>query len=86
MGSNLKWDKHNKLEVARDFRQGRRKYLYSEIEDKETDMEITCGMCEEVIEVTKDLIPLLKEGILCVPCQEYTMGYLFPEMPEVVKA
>ena len=104
MSSRLKWDKHNKLEVARDFSQGRRKYLYSEIDEptetwtdlldgrqyttpkKETDMDVECGMCGDVVKVTTDLMAHLNEGVICVPCQEHTMGYLFPEMPEVVEA
>ena len=53
---------------------------------KETDMDIECGMCGDTCEVPRDLMPHLNEGIICVPCQEYTMGYLFPNMPEVVKA
>ncbi len=86
MGNRLKWDKHNKLEVARDFSQGRRKYLYSEIEEPKKETTMECGMCGEETPVTKDLLPHLNEGVICVPCQDYTMGYLFPEMPEVVKA
>jgi len=49
-------------------------------------MDIECGMCGDDIKVPKDLMAHLNEGIICVPCQEYTMGYLFPEMPEGVKA
>ena len=53
---------------------------------KETDMDIECGMCGDIVSTTKDLMPHLNEGIICVPCQEHTMGPLFPEMPEVVEA
>ena len=49
-------------------------------------MDVECGMCGEKVEVTTDLMVHLNEGVICVPCQEHTMGYLFPEMPEVVKA
>ena len=85
MGSNrLKWEKRNKIEAARDFSQSSRKYLYSEIEPKkETTME--CGMCGDETPVTKDLLPHLNEGVMCVPCQDYVL-VPFPEYSDPVPA
>ena len=55
MGSNrLKWEKRNKIEAARDFSQRTQsKYLYSDIEPKETEMT-----SEKVL---KEILALPKE-------------------------
>ena len=43
-------------------------------------MNIQCGMCGDPIVVTKDTkLPHLNEGAICVPCQDYTLGYIYPE-------
>ena len=79
MPQRFQWSKINKLEAARDFSCGSRKYLYSEIEEPKKETTMECGMCGEETPVTEDLLPHLNEGVICVPCQEYTMGYIYPE-------
>ena len=37
-------------------------------------MDIQCGMCGDPIMVLTEPV----EGKICVPCQEYTMGYIYP--------
>ena len=43
-------------------------------------MDVQCGMCGESISVPKDMkgVPKDMEGAICVPCQDYTLGYLYP--------
>ena len=43
-------------------------------------MDVRCGMCGESISVPKDMkgVPKDMEGDICVPCQDYTLGYLYP--------
>ena len=52
-------------------------------------MYVKCGMCGDETLVTKDSLPHLNEGVMCVPCQDYTMGYIHPEPvmadPEIKK-
>ncbi len=82
MPRRLQWSKRNKLELGRDFSQGSRTYLYSEIEEPKKETTMECGMCGDETPVTTDLLPHLNEGVMCVPCQEYVV-VPFPEYPEV---
>jgi len=38
-------------------------------------MDVQCGMCGDEITVPDDAA----KGIMCDPCQDYTMGYIYPE-------
>ncbi len=43
-------------------------------------MDVQCGMCGDMTNATRDTsLPHLNEGVICVPCQDYTMGYIYPE-------
>lgn len=42
-------------------------------------IELPCGMCDEMVKVPeKQMLEATKIGLLCDPCQSYTIGYIYP--------
>ncbi len=58
MPTRFQWSKRHKLDVARDFSQGRRTYLYSEME-KEKTMDEVLAELEDMSETQRKLVSLV---------------------------
>ena len=43
-------------------------------------MDVQCGMCGDTVTVRYEASESdeMPSGIICVPCQDYTMGYIYP--------
>ena len=48
-------------------------------------MDIQCGMCGELVTVRYEASESeeMPSSIICKACQDYTMGYIYPEPVEV---
>ena len=44
-------------------------------------MDVQCGMCGDPVLVRYEASESeeMPSSIICVPCQDYTMGYIYPE-------
>ena len=59
MPSRFQWSKRNKMDITRDFSQGRRTYLYSDIEVKEMPVDEVLAELESMTEDQCKLVGLV---------------------------